>query len=90
MEMLLEPSQAANEWPVEEENGRKAATFAWPRTRMPVLVKKKGRGGGVRLFPLAVVGEPRMGVRPVFGLRSQHVAAFELQIPDSRHRGLRR
>lgn len=48
MEMLLEPSQAANEWPVEGENGRNAATFAWPRTRMPVLVKKnkrKWRGG---------------------------------------------
>lgn len=46
MEMLLEPSHATNEWPVEEENGRNAATFAWPRTRMPVLVKKKKKSKG--------------------------------------------
>lgn len=48
------------------------------------------------MFPLTVVGEPSLGVRPVFWLRSEHVAAFvekraiELQIPDSHHRGLRR
>lgn len=51
MEMLLEPSHATNEWPVEGENGRNAATFAWPRTRMPVLVKKKKSKGGGPIVP---------------------------------------
>lgn len=59
------------------ENGGNTPTFALPRTRTPVLVKKKKKGGVgvIQLFTLAVVAEPNLGVRPVF-LHSVHVGCF--------------
>lgn len=61
------------------ENGGNTPTFALPRTRTPVLIKKKEKkkeGGVVQLFTLAVVAEPNLGVRPVFLLHSVHVGCF--------------
>lgn len=47
------------------ENGGNTPTFASPRTRTPVLIKKRGV---VQLFTPAMADEPSLGVRPLFPL----------------------
>lgn len=56
------------------ENGGNTPTFASPRTRTPVLIKKRGV---VQLFTPAMADEPSLGVRPLFPLlRSCVVLSF--------------